>query len=88
MFFSLLLILFKNSSCSFTEDILRLVFDFVPFAGFVASSGVGSHVEIWFKFFIGNNLLLKVLRTFSLAVNNNHKLLKKDFFSSDFFKSL
>ena len=47
--------------------------------GSVASSGVGSRVGlrvgILSKFFIVNNLLLKLLRTFSLALNDNPKLL-------------
>ena len=34
--------------------------------------------------FIGNNLLLKLIRTFFLALNNNPKLFKKDFLSSVF----
>ena len=50
----------------------------------VASSGVGSTAgwgaEILSKFFIGSNLLLKLLRTFSLAVNNNPELFKKRIF--------
>ena len=35
-------------------------------------------------YFIGNNLLLKLLRTFSFALNNNPKLFKKYFSSSVF----
>ena len=42
--------------------------------GFFASSGVGSGVGILSRFFIGDNLLLKLLRTFSPALNNNPKL--------------
>ena len=63
-------------------------------SGSVAGSGVGSHVEILSKYFIRNNLLLKLLRTFSLALSNNTKLFKKYFFSnvfvpfSKFFNSL
>ena len=34
--------------------------------------------------FIGNNLILKLLRTFSLTLNNNPRLFKKDFLSSIF----
>ena len=49
-------------------------------SGFVATSGVGSRVGILSKFFIGINLLLNLLGTFSLALNNNPKLFKKDFF--------
>ena len=47
--------------------------------GSVATSGsvAGSRVGISSKFFIGNNLLLKLLRTYSLALNNNPKLYKK-----------
>ena len=61
---------------------MRLVFGFVTFvdciatSGSVAGSGVGSRVAILSKYFIGNNLLLKVLRTFSLSLNNNPKLSK------------
>ena len=88
MFF-FIFILFKNSSCNFKEDVLRLVFAFVAFAAFVgpvdtsgsaatsgsvATSGIGSHVGILHKCFIGNNLLLKLLRTFSTALYNNPKL--------------
>ena len=46
----------------------------VATSGSVASSGVGSPVGILSKIFLGNNLLLKLLRTFSLAVNYNPKL--------------
>ena len=68
---------------------MRLVFASVAFVAFVGSvsasgsvdgsvgtsgsvtgSGVGSSVGI----FIGHNLLLKPLRTFSPALNNNPKL--------------
>ena len=59
--------------------------------GLVATSGVvsaaGSCVGILSIFIIGNNLLLKLLRTFSLALNNNPNLFKKDFFSSVFIPS-
>ena len=48
--------------------------------GSVAGSAVGSRAGILFKFFIENNLVLNLLRTFSLALNNNPKLFKKDFF--------
>ena len=69
------LISFWNSLHKFNGDILRLVF---PFAAFVASgvgsdagcngdSNDGSRVGILSKFLIGNNLLLKLLRTFSLG---------------------
>ena len=60
------------------EDILRLVFAFVPFVHSAATSG---YVAVYFSTsgsvagsFIGNNLLLKLLRTFSFALNNNPKL--------------
>ena len=53
-------------------------------ASSAAFSGVGSRVGILSKLFIGNNLLLKLLKTLSLALNNNPKLCKKDFFSSAF----
>ena len=51
----------------------------VSFIGSVATSGVGSaagsgfvsHVGILSKFSIGDNLLLKPLRTCSLALNTN-----------------
>ena len=81
------LISFQKFSRSFNEDILRLVFAFVGFfatsnsvAGSFATScsvsgtAAGSGVEIWSKFFIGNNLILKLLRPFSLALNNNPKI--------------
>ena len=77
------MISFKNFSCNFNEDIFRLVFSlvaFVAFIGFVAtsdsvaSSGVGTRVVILYKFLIENNMLLKLLRTFSLTLNKNHKL--------------
>ena len=67
---------------------MRLVFAFVNFvatsgsvavSGFVDGPSVGSCVGILCKFFIGNNLLLKVLRTFSLALNTNPKLFKTFF---------
>ena len=65
---------------------MRLSFAFVAFVGSVATSGsvagsgVGSRVGVLFKFFSGNNLLLNLLRTFSLALNDNPKLFKKYFF--------
>ena len=59
------------------KDTLRLIFvgfvGFVATSGSVADSGVGSQVEILSKFFIGNNLLLKLLKTFSFVLNNNPK---------------
>ena len=47
-------------------------------------SGVGSRVTSLSKLFIENILLLKLLRTFSLALYNNPKLFKKYFFKSVF----
>ena len=74
------LISFQNFSQNCNEDILRLVFAFVgSFAtsGSVPGTAAGSGVEILSKFFIGNNLILKLLRTFSLALNNNPKIFLK-----------
>ena len=71
------LISFQKFSRSFNEDILRLVFAFVGFFATscsVSGTAAGSGVEIWSKFFIGNNLILKLLRPFSLALNNNPKI--------------
>ena len=63
-----------SSCCNFNLNFLCLV-------GSVAGSDVGSRVGILSKFFIGNNLLIKLLRAFSLALNNNPKLFfKKKFF--------
>ena len=62
-----------------------LAFAFVAFvdtSGSVAGSGVGSRVGILSKFFIANNLLLKLFRNFFLTLNNNPKLYKKDFFQA------
>ena len=62
---------------------MLLVFAFIAFvcsvatAVSVAGCGVGSLVGILSGFFIGNNLLLIVLRTFSIALNNNPKLFKR-----------
>ena len=69
------------SLCNFNKDILRSVFAFVAFVvsiatsdvvsiatsgvGSIATCDVGSRVRILSKFLIGNNLLLKLLRTFS-----------------------
>ena len=83
--FSSFLISLKKFSHNFNEEILHLVFALVAgsgsFAtsGSVAGSGVGSCVVILSKFFIGNNLLLKLLRAFSLALNNSPQLCKKIF---------
>ena len=63
---------------------MRLVFAFVAFVAFadsVATSGVVLRVGILSKFFIGNNLLLKLLRTFSLALRIILSYLKKPFFN-------
>ena len=84
--FSSLLISFKIISCNFNEYVFHLSFAFIAFigsaatSGSVAGSGVGSSVEISSIFFVGNNLMLKLLRTFSLALSNNTKSFKKDFF--------
>ena len=48
-------------------------------AGSVAGSGVGSRVGLLSKFPIRNSLLLKLLRTFSLELNNNPSYLKNIF---------
>ena len=67
---------------------MHLFFAFVAFLGFVvtfgfvAGAGVGWRVGILSKYFIGNNVLLKLPRIFSLALINSPKLFKKDFFSS------
>ena len=67
IFFLSAIISFINSCCNFNLDFFCLV-------GSVSSFGVDSRVGILSKFFIGNSLLLKLLRTFSLALNNNPKL--------------
>ena len=46
--------------------------------------GAGSHSGIWILSFNGNILLLKSLRTFSLALRNNLTLFRKDILSGDF----
>ena len=61
---------------------MHLVFAFVAGSGSVAGSfatsesaagsGVDSHFVILSKFVIVISLLSKLLRTFSLALNNNH----------------
>ena len=71
------------------EQPLHLIYAFVFFvatSGSVAVSGsvAGPGVGMLSKYFVGNNLRLKLLRTFSLALNNNPKLFKKYFFSSAF----
>ena len=50
-----------NFCCNFHLDLLRL-------GGSVASPDVSSGVEIVQNIFIANNLLLKLLRTFYLAL--------------------
>ena len=72
-----------NSCCNSHLDFLGLVGS-VATSGvsFVATSGVGSRVGNLFKFSIGHNLFLKLLRTLSLALKNNSKSLKRDFFST------
>ena len=74
----LAIILLINSCCSSNLYFFYLV-------GSAAGSGFGLRVGIFSKFFIGNNLLLKLLRTLSLALNNNPKLFKKNSFSIAFF---
>ena len=73
---------------------MHVVFAFVNFLPFIASVGsgvgsgvgwnadsnIGSHVEILSKFFIGKNLLWKLLKTFSLALKNISKLFQIHFF--------
>ena len=53
-------------------------------AASAAFSGVSALVGILFKCFIGDNLLSKLLGTFSFALNTNRKLIKEEFFSSVF----
>ena len=55
-----------NSCCNFNLDFLYLF-------GSVAGSGVGSRVGILSNFCIGNDLLLKLLRTFSLTLDDTPK---------------
>ena len=57
-------------------------------SGYVSGSGVGSCVGISSTFFIGSNVLLKLLRSFSLSTNDNPKLFKKDRCFCTFFKIL
>ena len=49
-------------------------------AGSAAFSGVGPRAGILSKPLIANNLLLKLLRTFSPSLNDNPKLCKKRLF--------
>ena len=55
-------------------------FGIVSVVGSAAFSDVDLRVGMLYKLFIVNNVLLKLLRTFSLAPNKNRKLFKKDFF--------
>ena len=50
----------------------------------VASAAGSAAFWWWWWYFIGNNLFLKVLRTFSPALNNNPILLKKAYFQVSF----
>ena len=64
-FFSSFLVSFKNYSCNFKGEILRLVFAFAAFVTFVVSgagwnadSNVCPRVQDLSKFFIGNNQVI------------------------------
>ena len=60
-------------------------------ATYCVGSAGGSRLAFLSKFLIRNNLLLKLLKTFSLTLNNNSKLFKKRNIcipSSKFFNSL
>ena len=57
---------------------MRLVLAFVAFVGSAATSGVGSWVLS--KIFIGNNLLFKLVRNFSLALKIILSYLEKTIF--------
>ena len=67
---------------------MHLVFAFVAFVTIVVSGVVQMLFEmlsqmlihVLSKLFIGNNLLLKLLRAFSIVLKNNRKLFKGDFF--------
>ena len=74
----LAIISFINSCWNFTLDFLCLV---GSFASSAVGSGVGFHLRVLSNFFLQNSLLLNLLRTFSLELNNNPKLFfKKPFF--------
>ena len=49
-----------------------------------AGSGVGSRVGVLSNIFTGKNLLLNILRTFSLALNNKPEFFLKNLFQSFF----
>ena len=74
---------------SFINSCWNFDVNFLCLFSSVASSGVGScvgsRVIILYKFFFGDNLLLKLLRAFSLALNNKPKLFKKTLFQLFFF---
>ena len=84
MSLSLAIISLINSNYILNLHFLYLVGSAASFAGCVAISGVGWRAGILSTFLIGNNLLLKILKTFSLALKNNLKLFKKDLLSSVF----
>ena len=67
--FPLFTISFANYSRGFNKSFLYLDFHSSSICGSSSGSNFGS------KFFIGNNLILRFLRTFSLAVKNNPMLL-------------
>ena len=82
LFFSTFTILFQKSSYDLDEDdVSSLFFVCSPVANNV-DSGSCSGVRISSKIFIGNILLLKSLRTFSLAPINNLMLFRKHFFQT------
>ena len=78
MYFSSSTVSFKNSSCTF----LCLGFDLS--SGCSSGRGSTSGSSYGARVFIGNDLFLKFLGTFSLAVRNNFISLGKRFFSTDF----
>ena len=61
------LISFSSAIISFMNSCYNLNLDSLCLVGSGASSGLGSRIEILSKFFIGNNLLLKLLRNVSFA---------------------
>ena len=72
--FSLLTTSFKNSSRDFHDNFQYLGY------GSGANFGSNSCSIFGSKFFIGNNLLLKLLRIFFLSVKNNPLLLRNKLF--------